>query len=229
MASIWGAALIFLMLPVVLLLTRSGSPVAARSENTERGTPSFLSSVTILAIASCAFCTIGMYGIQYHVVSILVGAGYSSYLAGMAFGATWLLSAAGSLVMGVAADRCGAKRVLGASLVAAVIGTLCLLGVSQSSAGLACVVVFVLLWGLPANSAFQLVPVILAEHLGSKHLGVLVGAQAAIAGIAGAGAPVVTGMIFDQTGGYRLPISLSALMTLIALILILAVRAPRQV
>jgi cyanate permease len=76
--------------------------------------------------------------------------------------------------------------------------------------GMACLVAFLVLWGSTANSANQFVPVILAERFGVAHLGALVGLQLTVMGVASAGAPMLTGALYDAFGNYRLPIYVSA-------------------
>jgi MFS family permease len=229
------SALVVLMLPLLMatLGTRASTGLRSVSANANRGSAwrfdraLLFSPVVLASIGSSALFTFGIYGIQFHVVPVLERAGLSSYLAGWVFGATWLLSSVGSVAIGVSADRLGAKRILAASLLCGAIGTLFLLGVGKSVVGVGCVVAFVLLWGIPANGAFQLIPVIFAERFGSKALGVLIGAQSAIAGIAGAGAPVITGLLYDKTLNYGLAICLSASITMVASLLALSISACR--
>jgi MFS family permease len=225
-----------LTLPLILLTVRTGLKVdsqisdAAREKSNTRAVERHVlfSSTVFFSIASCAMFSVGMSGIYYHVVSVLVKAGYSGHLAGLVFGATWLLSAFGSLVLGVIADRLGAKKILAAALLAGAVGTLSLLGAEDRVLGTACVVAFVVLWGTTANGAFQMVPVILAERFGSQHLGTLIGVQSAIAGIAGAAAPVITGLLYDRSGDYHLAIYLSASATFIAFVLASLIKSPKQ-
>jgi MFS family permease len=169
-----------------------------------------------------------MSGIYYHVVSVLLKAGYSAYLAGLVFGASWLLSALGSLVLGVVADRLGAKPILAEGMLACGLGTLLLLGAGETSVGGVCVGTFAILWETSANSASQFLPVILAARFGSQNLGALIGVQSAIAWIAGAGAPIVTGLLYDRSGNYRLAIYLSASATFVAFVLVLLIDLPTR-
>ena len=223
-----------LTLPVILLVVRRSPWEDSQKDDSVRevsstrtpGKDVVLSSVFILSIASSALFAIGMGGVQYHVVSVLVKAGYSADLANLVFGATWLLAALGSVLLGVAADSFGAKRILATALLSGSIGTVFLLGADRASIGTASVVLFTLLWGTPSNGAFQLVPVIFAERFGSGALGTLIGIQSAIAGAAAASGPVVTGMLYDRFGNYHAALYLSALTTFAAFVLALLINRP---
>jgi len=230
------AALIALTLPLTVLVIRTKPANALRTANSVAGdvivvSPKgyMLSPIFILATAGGVLFSVGMQGIYFHVVPLLVKAGYSPHLAGVAFGAAWLLSGLGSLVLGFVADKFDAKRVLAGSLLCCALGTLCLLGVSEMHVGVVCVGTFVLFWGTSTNSFGQLAPVILAERFGSKNLGTLIGIQFAIAGIAGAVAPIFTGLLYDKVGDYHLAIDFSALAIFTGFVLILTINIPEVV
>jgi MFS family permease len=187
-----------------------------------------ISATFILAIVGAALAAIGMGTIYFHAVPVLIKAGYSAHLAGLVFGGTWLLSAVGSVALGVLADKIGAKPTLAAALLAGSLGTALLVGAGGTGSGVACVWAFVFLWGTTANAYGQLVPVVFAERLGVEHLGTLMGLELASAGIAGAAAPVVTGLLYDRSGDYRLGILLSAFATFLAACMVLLIAGRRQ-
>jgi MFS family permease len=181
-----------------------------------------------LAVAGSVLFAIGMGTIYYHVVAVLIRAGYSSYSAGLVFGITWILSAIGSVGFGLAADRLGARTVLAATLLLCALGTFALVGASAPTIGSACVIAFVILWGSSANGVFQFTPVIFAERFGSQDLGALVGVQSAITGIVGAAAPIITGVLYDRFNDYRLAICLSAAATTAAFACIMKLSAAKE-
>lgn len=182
------------------------------------------SPVFLLVSSSGALVNVGMLAIYYHVVPLLIKAGYSDHTAGIAFGASWLVSGLGSLALGVIADRLGTKRVLAWSLLVCAVGTVFLLSAGITLLGIASVCAFVLLWGAAANSFQQLAPVIFAERFSLDHLGSLIGIQYTVAGIAGAIAPITTGLLFDRFGDYRLAVLFSAASTLVGFLLILLIQ-----
>jgi len=183
------------------------------------GRASLLSPAFMVATGTGALFNVGMASIYYHIVSVLVAAGYSTYTSGMVLGTTWILSALGSLVLGGVADRRGAESVLTGALLCCALGTAVLRGASDSYLGTASVLGFVLLWGSTANSVSQFLPVIFAERFGPNHLGMLLGVQSGIAGIASAAAPVATGWLYDRSNSYHGAIYFSACATLLAAVL----------
>jgi predicted MFS family arabinose efflux permease len=230
------AALIALALPVVWWMVRmkpsNGPPerdaVPKARAVSASARSDLLSAFFALALAGGVLFSVGMQGIYFHVVALLVKAGYMARTAGLAFGCTWVLSGLGSLLLGVIADRIGAGRVLAIAFLGSAVGTLCLLEVGSAPFGIACVVAFVLLWGVAANGFAQLVPVVFAERFGAGNLGTLIGAEFAIAGVAGAGAPVITGMLYDQRGDYQLAIGFCAASSFVGFLLILAMDRRRS-
>jgi MFS family permease len=234
------ATLISLTLPLIWVIVRTAPSNEALAPASKSGTlgsaalpaaarTDLLSAVFILAVLSGTCFSIGMLGISFHVVAVLVKAGYSARAAGLAFGVTWLLSGLGSLALGASADRFGASLILALALLSSAAGTLFLLGAAETAIGVVCVVAFVLLWGASANAYSQLIPVIFAERFGSRHLGTLIGVEFAIAGVAGATAPVLTGLLYDSFGDYHLALSVSAAATFSGFLLICVIHSRRLV
>lgn len=225
------AVLISLMLPLIWFAVKSNPANSPQILTTMRNgvrpysiKEAFASPAFVLAIASSALFSIGMLSIYYHVVPLLVAVGYSAHQAGFAFGSTWLLSGVGSLLLGILADRYGTRFILAGALFCVALGTLFLLAANhQTHRGLASVIVFVLLWGLSANCFAQLAPVIFTERFGSQNLGRLVGLQAAVSGVAGSAAPLITGVLYDRFGGYHAAVAFSASATFIAFTLVLLI------
>jgi MFS family permease len=231
------AALTAVMLSLTLLTIRTNPPGDTRSEyrgleflNTNRpAAASWFSSVFIVATASSAFFAIGMNGIYYHVVSLLIKAGFSTRWAGFALGVSWVLSALGSLVLGAIADRLGAKTILAGALCSCALGTLFLIGAGETRIGILCVVAFVVLWGTSANCINQFIPVIFADRFGTIQLGTLIGVQASIMGVVGSGAPIVTGALYDRFGDYHSAIYLSTAATFLSFVLVSLLRVPQRI
>lgn len=230
------AAITAMMAPLTLLTIRGRSPrpaytptwVAESVQVPKTGRKLLLSPMFMVATTSSALFAIGMIGIYYHLVSLLIEAGYSTHSAGIVLGSSWITSALGSFVLGIGAERLGAKPILASALFACALGTLLLLGAGDARFGVLCAMAFVVLWGASANSVAQFVPVIFADGFGSQSLGVLIGVQSSVMGIAGAAAPIVTGLLYDRFGNYRLAICLSASATLLAFLTALLITVPRQ-
>lgn len=179
-----------------------------------------LSPVYLVTALGSMFAFIGLGCVQFHVIGILLRAGYTPNFAALAFGGTWLLCALGAYALGVVGDRFGTVKSLTVALGAGALGTLSLLCAANARLGLIFVGAFVILWGGSSNCVTQLTPVIFLERFGSRHLGTLVGVQFGVSGLVGAMAPLVTGVIYDKFGDYRFAIYLSATATVIASVLI---------
>jgi predicted MFS family arabinose efflux permease len=235
-ASAAIAGLTAMMLPVALLGIRTRPRSITKTLYCALDQPKpllaqkklLLSTAFIVATTSSALFGIGMLGIYYHVVPVLIKAGYPTHMASLVLGVSWVVSAFGSLLLGAVAERLGAKAVLAGALVSCALGTLFLLGAGEATIGITCVVAFVALWGMSANSVSQFIPVIFAERFGSSRLGTLVGVQSSVMGIAGAAAPIVTGLLFDKFSDYRVSIYLSACAMFLAFVAVLFVRAPNR-
>jgi nitrate/nitrite transporter NarK len=59
-------------------------------------------------------------------------------------------------------------------------------------------------------------------------LGTLLGVQSAIAGIAGAAAPIATGLLYDRFRDYHAAIYASAAVTFVAFLLVLTLQGKRR-
>lgn len=211
------AALVLVLLPMLWFClrteqSRTATRRIATTTTDDASSPvlsQLLSPAFLLAALSGLLLSVGMLGIYYDVVDLLVKAGYSPRIASLAFGSTWLLSGAGSLVFGFLADKFGPVRVLATVILAGGCGTLFLFGTPEPRYGALCLVAFILLWGSSANGFNQLIPAVLVERFGPSRLGTIVGAQFALAGVAGSVAPILTGWLVDRSGNYRITIAVS--------------------
>lgn len=227
------AALSAALLPVIWLSLRGdenpmGIRGAARAATEESGSQLLrqLLNAGFLIAALCGMLfTIGLLAIYYDVVDLLGRAGYSPRIAALAFGGTWLVSGAGSLVIGLLADRFAPARVLAAVILVSAAGILFLYGAPAPRYGVVCLVGFILLWGASGNVFTQLIPAVLVERFGSRHLGTILGAQFAASGVAGSLAPILTGLLVDRSGSYDMAIAVSVSATVLSAALALAIGA----
>lgn len=227
------AALSAVLLPVIWLSLRAGeNPIGIRAaarvtkEESESQLFGQLLNGGFLIAALCGMLfTIGLLGIYYDVVDLLGRAGYSPHIAALAFGGTWLVSGAGSLVIGLLADRFAPGRVLASVILISAAGILLLYGAPAPRFGAVCLVGFILLWGACGNVFSQLIPAVLVERFGSRHLGTLLGAQLAASGVAGSLAPMLTGLLVDRSGSYDVAIAVSASATVLSAALALVIGA----
>jgi predicted MFS family arabinose efflux permease len=230
------AALVVTMLPITVMLMRTSPPRVAPPHDRlpdggkrhPAGRGLLLSRVFMIGTATSALFAVGMCAIYYHVVPVMIKAGYQTHWAGCVFAASWVLSGLGSVVLGSIASRFAAKSLLAGALLVSASGTVFLLGAGEARIGIVCVVAFVTLWGSSANSVNQFIPVIFAERFGPQKLGILIGVQSSIVGIASAAAPIVTGLLYDRLGDYRVAIWLSASATVLALAMASLIDVPER-
>jgi len=227
-----GAALLLLcMVPLIIAFIGDEPVVSADVSPAAVGLPRsippvllFLSPYFLLVTAASAFAAFAMGGINYHVVPILLNAGLSNDLAGQVFGASWLLSALGSLGAGAVAARFGPKAILAWSLLLGAIGTLALILVRAPVIGTPAMIVFVLLWGATANCISQFLPILFMDRYGPEHLAIVLGVQSALVGLVGSFAPMVTGALYDAYKSYGAAIYASTAAALIAFVLVAGLR-----
>jgi MFS family permease len=223
------AALTVVLHPMLWLCLRGEQsrmatrPIASATDSASPILGQLLSPASLFAALSGVLLAVGMLGIYYDVVELLVKAGYSPRIASLAFGSTWLVSGAGSLVFGFLADKFTPVRVLTTVILANACGTLFLFGTPEPRYGAICLVAFILLWGSSANGFNQLIPAVLVERFGPGRLGTIVGVQFALAGVAGSLAPILTGWLVDRSGNYRIAIAVSASVTLLSAVLASAI------
>jgi MFS family permease len=179
-----------------------------------------------LITVSVLLGSIGINGLLFHIVSLLVKAHYSVRSAGLVLGCINVTAGIGSVAFGAGADRFGIPRILPAALLCGAIGALTLLGI-ESRYGAIWVTTFVLLWGAIHNVYGQAVPTIIGERFGTRKLGTLMGLVFAIAGGTGAAAPIVTGFLYDRFGNYEAAIVFSALALLGSCLFISLLIRPR--
>jgi predicted MFS family arabinose efflux permease len=186
----------------------------------------FLAPAFLLLSAASALAAFGMNAVYFHAVPILLKNGFSGQSAGAIFGASWIVSAVGSLVLGMMSDRLGTANVLKGSFLCGALGTLALLATPSVELGMVAALAFIVLWGVTANAGNQFLPILFVEQFGPVHLGVLVGVQGALMGLVGSFAPLVTGALYDRYATYVTAICASVATTLLAAGLVAFLRRP---
>lgn len=171
--------------------------------------------------AASGLAAFGMSGINYHIVPILTHGGLTAAMASSVYGASWLISGAGSLFGGMVADRLGTRNVLAGALVLSAVGTMALGFTGSGVAGMIAAGLFVLCWGGTANAVSQYLPILIVNRYGAAHLGSLIGLQSVLMGVTGAFAPVVTGALFDRYASYEVAIVACSIPPLIAFLFVI--------
>jgi len=220
--------IVFIAVPLLLLYL----PGRSADENPARQTATISSSTLpglevseairtrsfwMIAAAELLFALAGV-GLRVHLVPFLVGAGYSQTSAAELFGVMFLFSALGAFLAGVPGDRFGGRRTLVAVYVAAAAGIATLFGATH----LAMMAIFLLLFGLVRETPVVLLQMVIAESMGIRRLGAILGLQGIFTTIGFAAGPVLAGRIYDSTGSYSAALGVFIAMAIISAIAISA-------
>lgn len=228
------AALVLLfVLPVILLIVRT-APAVARSGSAEARSvgevtrvlrqPRYLLLAVVHVLAGSA-----VMGVFFFETVFLTTRGFSLQTASLLYAGSNLVSFAGMVFVGWAADRYSARTVLAICLLGSALSLYFLLLADITIGGIAAVGLFTLLWGLASNAASQLVPVLLAERFGVAQLGILFGGTNFAVGAVSAFAPIATGWLYDLSGGYGIPFGIAAALLLLCLLPLFALGANRSI
>ena len=104
----------------------------------------------------------------------------------------------GKILMGLAADRYGGRRSYQAAILVASLG---MLGMALWD-GDGALLVTTLAFGFGLGGVTPQLTIIGVALFGVRSVGALMGAMLALIGLLGAGGPLVSGLIFDQSGSY---------------------------
>lgn len=222
--------LLFLLLPAALPTADADTPA---DEGHDGGLtrpaalrlPAFWLLTAVLTISQLC-----MNGVMFNTIAFLGKHGVEQGTAIQLYSLTNFMSLPGLLVGGHLSDRVSARKMLSVIIGLQAIGTLALLGAGLDSvAGLATIIAFVCLWGGVAGLPAQSGSLLLAELVGRRSYGTLLGIVFTINGFLGAGAPGLTGWLHDLGGGYSLPFTLFTAMLLVtALACLLIVPSPAR-
>jgi len=207
-------------LPLALLFITTRPPTAQASAPLAQAAPGL---EVRAGLASFAFWqllavqmlfALGFGAVFLHIITYLIGVGFTPGHAAAIFSLQTLESGVGVVGLGIVADRLGARRVLALSMVVLASGIMALLGAASHKYGMPMVLLFVVAWGTTATSINTLLPILIAETLGVRRLGTFSGILHFGASIAHALGPLISGILFDMTGNYSLSFQLGAALVL---------------
>ncbi len=228
----WRFAYIALALPIVFLVT---PPLALLVENRPpderpaevavtaqaQSVPGLdvgeaLASRSFWLIAIFDFCSVAVgTGIVVHLIPYLIGLGFSPTRATTAFSIMLAFQLPGKPVLGWLADRIGIRLTMTIDIALVAIGCALLLGARHAlPLGL-----FVVVYGFTFGAPVPLIPMLLADAVGLKRFGSLMGLLSIPAVIGSASGPIVAGLIFDRTGSYTWSLELFTVMLAAAAVL----------
>jgi len=168
-------------------------------------------SFWMIAAAQLMFNT-AWIGVGAHIIPYLIGAGYTASAAAGILSVAFVLSAAGNFIVGSLADRLNGRSVMALVCISAAAGVVALFAAARGSALVAYVVLFGTVSGTPA----VLMPLVIADSLGVKQLGSMLGIEFIFATIGFAAGPIIAGRIYDVTGSYTTAFWLFIVLSLLA-------------
>jgi MFS family permease len=150
-------------------------------------------------------------GAFVHMVAYLSGIGYSDAAAALSLSLVLLFATIGQPLMGVVADRIGSRGALALAFGLLAFSLVMLLAASQIVAlGL-----FVLVFGLIVAGPIVLSPLVVAESLGVKRYGSLMGLVGFPFTLGLAIGPIAAGAIYDLTASYARAFELCAVIAIV--------------
>jgi len=160
-----------------------------------------------------------------HIPSHATDLGIPEVVAANFLAVIGISSIIGRLVMGAVSDRLGGKRTLVICLVLQALAMFWLLRATD----IWMLYLFAAVFGFTYGGCVPQLPVIAGEIFELKSIGAIVGVQMLGVAIGGAIGPVLGGYVFDVTQSYYFAFMVSGICTIIALILLAFIRAPRKV
>jgi MFS family permease len=145
---------------------------------------------------------LAVFSVVTHQVAFAVDHGFSRLLVAGIFGLTGLLSVAGRIVFGIAADRIGRAASATISYGCTAVGTLCLLAL-EVWPHVAALYAYALFFGLGFGARGPIITAIAAQLFPGRRFGVIYGLLSVGNGIGGGVAPWFGGVVHDVTGSYR--------------------------
>ncbi len=142
--------------------------------------------------------------LSVHIIPYLISVGYKPSSAALALGITFGFSAIGNVFFGWLGDKVRSRFALSASLFGIAFGVLLLLGAWKIPALLA----FIVIYGIAHQGPVFGVPLTIAESLGLRRFGSILGLIGFVSTLAGSLGPVAAGRLFDATGSYTAPFTL---------------------
>src|SRR5213083_3345121 len=207
-----GVGTLVVLVPLIWFGVRD-APVAAapkRGEAEPRPTPArrdigdALRTTAFWALFFAYLCTpLAVFSVVTHSVAFAVDHGFPRLFVAGIFGLTGLLSVAGRILFGMAADRIGRAASATISYGCTALGTLCLLGLEVWPHA-AALYAYALFFGLGFGARGPIITAMASQLFPGRRFGVIYGMLSVGNGIGGGIAPWFGGFVHDVTGSYRI-------------------------
>lgn len=179
-------------------------------------TPQFwMVSVSFFCLGYCIFA------VNIHLIPHITDLEYSAMTAATVLATAGGLQTMGGIVLGILADKIGNKRVLIMSFISITIAMFGLVFFQN----LPLFYVFAILYGLGVGGGSAMEATLIAELFGLKEHGLILGVTSFIFTVGGAIGPLATGYIFDISSSYQTAFLVCALMGVLGILLVAAIRA----
>ncbi|HLH77060.1 MAG TPA: MFS transporter, partial [Candidatus Binataceae bacterium] len=227
---------LLLMLPAAVMVVRTRPPRTASPARPAAGDADYLSgfepaaglrtSAFWLIVLTQFLGTLGFSAVFVHTITYLIGVGYTPQHAALIFSSQTLVSCPGVVIMGWLGDRYRPQPVL--AICALLMGgaMLALLGAANARLAPAMIPLFALCWGAGAGTNNTVLTVLLAQAMGLRRLGTMIGIKYFVAAISMSLGPVLSGRLYDLSGSYTRPFELAALLMVGSAIAVSMVRIP---
>ena len=197
------AALLIRQPPVVLEVNPPApgvaTPVAALAPEPRMSAGEALRTPQFAALALAHFaCCAAHSGPIFHMVAFAVGCGLPAMVAVSVYSLAGLSGLGGRLLLGITADRLGAKPVLVAGLMVQALGAGAYLFVRELGELYALSIVF----GIAYGGVMPLYAILAREYFGAHIMGTVFGAISALASLGMAFGPWAGGWVFDTYASY---------------------------
>lgn len=221
--TVLAIPLLVLVIPIVLLIVRT-RPVARTTGAGSKPAVPVDGLSRSEAIRGRSFWLIGFTYFIYlmgvglgvvHFVPNLIGLGMSAQRAAAIFSVAMLVSTLGKPAMGILADRLNARVALAIALLSLSCAFLLLTEASHPLV----LIQLVIFYGIGVGAPVALVPMLMAESVGLKAFGTLVGLLGIFGMLGTATGPMFAGRIFDVTGVYTTAFILTSVFLFIAALL----------
>jgi MFS family permease len=163
-------------------------------------------------------------GVNHHLANHLAEIGYSDGKAAASFAGAAFVGVAGKLAIGGLADRIAHKRALLLNFGVMAGASLLLLGVGNP----ALLPVFLVAHGFTVAAENVLLPLIVADCFGVRHLAQIYGVLMIALFPGGTLGPVFAGRVFDRLGSYQSAFAVFVVLNLLTVAMLLAVRDERR-
>jgi MFS family permease len=194
-----------LLIPAAMFVRRPPVAAAAPTEiRPEAGSRQIsvgqaLTSPQFLILGFTFFlCCAAHSGPIFHVVSYAMFCGLGSMAAVSVYSVEGLAGLGGRLLLGLLADRYGAKRVLIAALLTQGIAIACYLAVNELGEFYALAVIF----GVAYGGGMPLYASLARDYFGQRIMGTVFGAATMLSSLGMSIGPVAGGWVFDHFGTY---------------------------